>query len=291
MGDKMKKVSYFVLVTVLMMSFTSCVSLFIGNGNTVLDHGHYYCKGEKPAAETANIKVDENLVITGIDDSATPGATYVKGWKGKKSTTQIQKFQLNPGVHTIGIKYVSDSTSANRSSVFLAFFEANKEYLVTSKIQGLFVIYDIINAETNESVVLDQNKLNGNSSNPISQFINAVLNPTMEGSAKTVYEENDEYKITYLPDMKYELYNKKTGKTEKGFRGFETDFFFKKGTVYLHCTDAISTKDDFLKSDYKNSSQIIWEVTSCDQKTVTYTYVKPENMAGKKITFNISQEK
>ena len=110
----------------------------------------------------------------------------------------------------------------------------------------------------------------------------------MEGTDKTVIEENDEYILTSLPHMKYELKDKKTDTLQKGFRGFVTDFTFKKGTVYLYETNTISSKEEFLKTDYQSDSKIILEVTDCDSKTVTYTYVKPENMAGKTVTFKIS---
>ena len=176
------------------------------------------------------------------------------------------------------------------SKVLVALLEEGYDYQITYYISGSKVDYDIVNLQNLESVQLDQETLAGNTQNKMSNFISAVLNPTMEGSDQTVIEENDEYILKSLPEMKYELFNKKTSETERGYRGFITDFTFKKGTVYLYATDEFANKDEFLDSDYEKEAQTVLEVYDCDKKTVTYTYVKPESKKGEKITFNISVE-
>lgn len=260
--------------------FTSCMSTL-----PVLDHG-FYSDGETQKA-VAKIIVDKNIEITGIDKKSSVFATGVEEWNRKKAFSQQQSFTINAGTHTISVKFNSGSKYVLFSQVLVAQFEAEKEYMITCEITGTSVTYDIINTETSETAVLDLDSLKGKKENPISQFINAVLNPTMEGTDKTVIEENDDYILTSLPHMKYELLNKKDGSIQKGFRGFITDFTFKKGTVYLYETDSITSKEEFLETDYQNTSKIVLEVEDCDQKTVTYKYIKPEELAGQTITFNI----
>ncbi len=279
----MKKVFFAFAMLAGLLVFTSC-----GSTAVVLNHG-FYSDGE-PLTEVATVTVDKNLEITGIDKSSSVFAIGVEGWSRKVKDSQLQEFTINQGVHTISVKFRSGSRYAIFSKVLIAQFEADKNYLITYEINGKSVIYDIINMESSESAVLDVDALQGKAKNPISQFINAVLNPTMEGTDKTVIEVNDDYVLTSLPQMRYELKNKKNGSVQKGFRGFETDFTFKKGTVYLYETNTVSSKEEFLKTDYQKTSAIVLEVVDCDQKTVTYKYVKPEEMAGKTVTFTISVE-
>jgi len=276
----MKNCILVICTIVGLLLLNSCASL------PVLDQG-FYSDGEEQQ-EVAKITVDKYLIITGIDKTSGTLARGIKTWENKKSSDQIQEFTLNKGVHTISVEYNDGAKYTAFSEVLIANFEANKEYKVISTINSKKVTYDIIDTETSKSAVLDLDSLHGKTENVISKFINAVINPTMEGVDKTVIEENDDYILTALPNMKYELINKKDNSVEKGYRGFITDFSFKKGTVYLYETDSISTKEEFLKTDYTKTSQIILEVKDCDLKTVTYTYVKPENLAGKTITFTIS---
>lgn len=276
----MKKISLILGIITALVIFNSCASL------PVLDHGFYSDKDEEK--ETATVIVDPYIDVTGIDKTSGIFATGIKSWSSKSNLKQVQAFKLNEGIHTLSLKYNSGIQYTISSQLIIGQFKANKEYKIIYKINKSNISFDIIDTETNESAKLDTEALKGKSKNVISQFINAVLNPTMKGTDKTVIEENDDYTLTNLPDMKYELLNKKTGTTEKGFRGFMTDFSFKKGTVYLYETDTISTKDEFLKSDYQKTSKTILEVTDCDSKTVTYTYVKPDNLAGQTIKFNIS---
>ena len=278
----MKKISSIFAIIAALAALSSCASL------PVLDHGFY--SDDEEQKEVATIFVDPYIEVTGIDKTSGNFATGIKGWAAKSSVRQIQEFTLNAGVHTISLKYNSGSQYTIFSQQVIGQFKANKEYKIIYNINNSSISYDIIDTETNESAKLDTEALQGKSKNVISQFINAVLNPTMEGTDKTVIEENDDYVLTNLPGMKYELLNKKTGAVEKGFRGFVTDFSFKKGTVYLYETDTISTKDEFLKTDYQKTSKTILEVTDCDLKTVTYTYVKPDNLAGQTIKFNINQK-
>ena len=276
----MKKIISILCSLVGLIIINACAS------TSVLDHG-YYSAGAVQGS-TAKITVDKNLEITGIDTSSHIAAFGVKGWSKKSRPGQIQEFTINEGVHSISVRFNSGNLFTSFSKVLIAKFEAHKEYKIIYNINKNNVVYDIIDVQTAESVLLDMDSLQGKTKNIISQFINAVLNPTMEGTDKTVVEENDEYILTSLPHMKYELKDKKSNTIQKGFRGFVTDFTFKKGTVYLYETNTISSKEEFLKIDYKADSKIILEVTDCDSKTVTYTYVKPEYMAGKTVTFKIS---
>ena len=45
-----------------------------------------------------------------------------------------------------------------------------------------------------------------------------------------------------------------------------------------------------IELNYKKESHIIFSIKSCDENSVTYTYVQPEEKAGQSITFSISIE-
>ena len=81
--------------------------------------------------------------------------------------------------------------------------------------------------------------MQGTGGSVMSNFIDAVLNPTMDEVGKTVIQENDDFILTTYPALKFELYNKKTGVTESGMRTFITDFSFKSGTEPLAQTIAL----------------------------------------------------
>ncbi len=268
----MKKIGLLLCSIIGIVLFNSCASL-------AADHG-YFPAGQEPTNGFATINVKPYLSVTHIDN--TPVDSSLNMYRP-------EVFTIEPGLHTFTIKY-NDGYKWNTQDL-LAKVEKDKTYTVTYKIgssgSAVRIYYHLIDSETSKAVELDKNALAGKAKNVISQFINAVLNPTMKGTDKTVIEENDEYILTSLPNMKYELLNKKTNAVQKGYRGFETDFRLFKGTVYLYETDSVSSIEEFLKTNFKTDSKIIFEVTDCDSKTVTYTYVKPEELAGKTIKFDI----
>ena len=278
----MKKIIKLCLLSMIIFLGVSCAS-------TPINHGYYPTELTESDA-VVKVIVDKNIEITGIDDTSSNYAGGVPGWKQKTSPSQKQEFYVKPGIHTFSVKFDSGNQYVVFSKVLVALLEEGYDYQITYYISGSTVDYDIVNLQNLESVQLDQETLAGNTQNKMSNFISAVLNPTMEGSDQTVIEENDEYILKSLPEMKYELFNKKTSEAERGYRGFVTDFTFKKGTVYLYATDEFANKDEFLDSDYEKEAQTVLEVYDCDKKTVTFTYVKPESKKGEKITFNISVE-
>ena len=278
----MKKITL-LITAALCVLFVSCASM--GGASEPLDQG-FYPAGQE-AESSVEIIVDSNLVITGIDDKANNFAMGVEGWSGKKSAKQQQLFRLSPGVHTVSVKFNDGNRYTMFSNVLILNLEKGNQYKITYTIGDGSVNYDCINVDTLESAKLDRAALAGNGESVMSAFIGAVLNPTMDDVGQTVIQENDDYILTTYPGLKFELTDKATGTTEKGMTTFVTNFSLTSGTVYLCVTD-MTDKDEFLNSDYQNNSQYIFTVTACDRKTVTYTYKKPEEKAGKTITFNVS---
>lgn len=149
----MKKNFTIIFISIFILSFSSCLSI-IKNQPTVIDQGHYY--KDVPALETSNIIVDENLTITGIDETSGLFATEVKGWKMKNYPSQLQTFKLNPGTHTISVIFQSATQCDLCSSIMKGVFEANEEYKITCEIINNVVIYNILNTKTNESILIDK---------------------------------------------------------------------------------------------------------------------------------------
>ena len=279
----MKKLSLLVAAALCVL-FISCASTG-GASSEPLDQG-FYPAGEE-AESSVEIIVDSNLVVTGIDADAGNFAMGVTGWSAKKYAKQKQLFRLSAGVHTVSVKFNDGNRYTLFSDVLILNLQEGNQYTIIYKIDGGSVIYDCINSDTLESVKLDRAALSGSGESVMAAYIDAVLNPTMDGVGKTVIQENDDYILTTYPGLKFELTDKKTGKTEKGMTTFVTDFSFKSGTVYLCVTD-MTDKDEFLNSDYANNSKYVLTVTACDRKTATYTYQKPEDKNGKTVTFNVS---
>lgn len=235
------------------------------------------------AASLATITFDQFVVVDSIDGEA---ATW------QKSANYANQVQIAAGVHVLNLKYHDNQGQYTKEPQdYVVLFEAGKTYRVTPSITFLWVNFSVYEAETKKSVVLDLDTLYGQAEdeNYMSNFIDAVLNPTMEGTDLTVIEECDDFTLYNEPDMRFTLVDKATGEVKTGHRGFVTDFTFSKGTVYLKFDDGDVTKDEFLDSDYQNDADIIMIVTDCDKKTVTYTYVKPDDLKGKIITLNIKQ--
>lgn len=286
----MKKIKILLVaaLTSVCVILSSCASM--GGTSEPLDQG-YYPAGEE-AETSVEIIVGPNLTITAIDDGQdTKLHMYtetVAGWTVKTKKSREQLFRLSPGVHTVSVCFDNGQQYTLFANTMIIMLQEGNQYKITYEIvNGSSVVYDCINTDTLESAKLDREALAGNGESVMSAYIDAVLNPTMDGVGQTVIQENDEYVLTTYPGLKFELFNKKTGTTEKGMRTFVTDFSFKSGTVYLCVTD-MTDKDEFLNSDYANNSKYVFDVKACDRKTVTYTFQKPEDKAGQTITFNIS---
>ncbi len=281
----MKKITL-LLTAAICFAFISCASL--GGTLEPLDHG-FYPAGQE-TEKSVEIIVGANLKINGIDNNEKSLYFYtdsITGWQAKKNPAQEQIFRLSPGVHVIYVSFDNGRQYTMFANNMIINLVEGNQYKITGEISGQSIVYDCINTDTLESAKLDRATLEGNSTNTMSTFIAAVLNPTMNEVGKTVIQENEDFILTTYPGLKFELTDKASGKTEKGMTTFVTDFSFKSGTVYFCITDITDT-NEFLSSDYRNNSKYIFTVKACDGKTVTYTWQKPENKAGSDITFNVS---
>lgn len=269
----MKKTLFIIVALTLLCILTGCQST----------QKHGIISPDADAANLATVTFDHFVVVDSIDGEAA-------SWQ--KSANYANQVQIAAGVHTLNLKYHDNQGRYTKEPQnFVVLFEAGKSYRVTPAITFLWVNFSITDEETNKSATLDLDTLYGQAEdeNYMSNFIEAVLNPTMEGTDLTVVEECDDFILYNEPDMKFTLVDKATGEIRTGHRGFVTDFTFSKGTVYLKYDDGSVTKDEFLDSDYQENADIIMIVTGCDKKTVTYTYVKPDDLKGKVITLTIKQ--
>ncbi len=199
----------------------------------------------------------------------------------------IKTMHTNAGIHTFGILYQNGNSYTIFPITIITNLEAGHTYDLAYTITGNSIDYDCIDREDGSSAKLDLSALEGKSDNVISKYIDAVLNPTMDDVGKTVVQENDDWKLTSYPFMKFSLENKATGEVVEGYRGFVTDFSFAKGDVYLDVAE-YDSKDAFLDSDYQKTAFYHMTVTACDGKTVTYTFDRPEEKKGQTVTLNIS---
>lgn len=270
----MKKSIFLLAAIIMLCALTGC--------QTTQNHGVISLYPDN--TNLATVTFDRFVVVESIDGENV-------AWGNSWNTADA--VQLDAGVHTFGLMYHDNNgqyTKEPQSVIVL--LETGKSYNVTPAINFLWVNFNVQESESGKSVTLDIDTLYGEAEdeNFMSNFIDAVLNPTMEGEDKTVIEEGDDFILYNEPDMRFTLVDKTTGEIKTGHRGFVTDFTFTSGTVYLKFDDGEVTKDEFLSSNYQEDADIIMIVTDCDKKTVTYTYVKPDDLKGKIITLNISQK-
>ena len=111
----MRKLFFLFCALVGLLIFNSCVST-----PSILDHG-FYPAGKTPE-EVATIIVDKNLNVTAIDESS-PFVTFgIAGWKEKTKDSQLQKFTINKGVHSISVNFHSGSRFSIFPKVFFSCF-------------------------------------------------------------------------------------------------------------------------------------------------------------------------
>lgn len=267
----MKKAIFFLAAIIVMCALTGC--------QTTQNHGILNAGAD--VDNLATVTFERFVVIDTIDGDTV-------AWGDSWNSTDI--VQLEAGVHIFGLKFHDNQGHyTSEPQTVIALFEAGKSYKVSSEISFIWVNFNVIEAESQKSVVLDLDTLYGEAENEnfMSNFIEAVLNPTMEGVDKTVIEECDEFILYNEPEMKFTLVDKATGEIKTGHRGFVTDFTFTNGTVYLKFDDGSVTQDEFLASNYQEDADIIMIVTDCDKENVTYTYIKPDDLKGKIITLTI----
>lgn len=269
----MKKSTVFTVLIIVLLTLTGC--------QTTQNHG--ILNEGADAATLATVTFDRFVVVDSIDGDSI---SWGNNWNNSDFV------QIEAGVHTFALMYHDNQGQyTTEPQTVVVLFEAGKSYKVSSVISFVWVNFTVVDEATGSSVALDLDTLYGNAtdSNYMSNFIDAVLNPTMEGSDMTVIEEGDDFILYNEPDMKFTLFDKTTGEIKTGHRGFITDFTFTTGTVYLKFDNGSVTKDEFLDSNYENDADIIMIVTDCDKETVTYTYIKPDDLKGKVITLTISQ--
>lgn len=268
----MKKSIFLLASVILLCALTGC--------QTTQNHGVISMYPDN--TNLATVTFDRFVVIETIDGE---NVAWGNSWN------HADAVQLDAGVHTFGLKYHDNQGRyTTEPQGIIVLFEAGKTYKVTPVINFLWVNYSVVETETQKSVVLDLDTLYGEAEdeNFMSNFIDAVLNPTMEGVDQTVIEECDDFILYNEPDMRFTMVDKATGEVKTGHRGFITDFTFTNGTVYLKFDDGTTTSDEFLSSNYEEDADIIMIVTDCDKETVTYTYVKPDDLKGKIITLSIT---
>lgn len=278
----MKKSVFLIAISILMLSLSSC--------QPIMNHGVYSANPD--AANLTTITINRFIVTETIDSADLD-------WECNQKSSDV--VQLDSGVHSFGLLYHDNQgLYTQKAQTVTALFEAGKSYKVIPVVSFMEVHFDVIEAETQRSVLVDIEEYSdakgttGYLSNYIESVIAPVGEPTADDSGvsarTTIIEEGADFILYNEPDMKFTHVDKKTGEIKTGHRVFIPDFTMTGGTVYLKFDDGSVTKDAFLESNYLNDADIIMIVTDCDRKTVTYTYVKPDDLKGKVITLSISQK-
>lgn len=189
----------------------------------------------------AIVRIDNYYNQFNIKDTQTQ-----KPYNKKLNDYNKERFTyLRAGEHEIEIRYNSKNGYANPSTL-KANLEAGKTYNVVTSLEdspfGKQVKYDILDAETNESIFAKERKLR-----LALQYVDAILQPVTDGKEIILSASDPDKKtdtktfITYGPDLTVTY--TENGTDYKGYIGFEAT----KAIIYIKFDeDGTLTKDSFL---------------------------------------------
>jgi hypothetical protein len=257
---------------------TSCMSM------KPMDVGVFNPKHEV-ADTSSTINVDSAVRLFKVDGTKV-------GWGDEQGRPKIIA-RLVPGFHTFSASFDDGQRHSYFPLDFFAQLEPNAEYNVIAVIEGDKFHFDVVDAATKQSVILDLVKLQGKKKDMVSQFIKYVLNPTMDEVKHTVKLENDSTVVLLGPDLAYSQTDKGTGAKTAGRHGFEMSFTMTSATLYLFETDLakMSSKEFLDNSNYQEKATIAWTPLECSATSVTFQIVRPAARAGEKLKFSITELK
>jgi len=291
----MKKVSAAVIIAVLIIT-ASCVSISL---TSITDDLGTYNLINIPEEDLVTLYIDNYCHITQIDNNKLVKETIIFRKKFVK---------LNPGTHTLFIKFQSGNAISFSSLPVTAKLEKGNIY---------YLDYEIITEKRENKVKfhisLFNNGIKGEDvtgmpkENLIEMYLLYSANveaPLKQG--KSVKLENKKYTFVFNPDGVYSQTNKESGAIIKGkywYDAEEKDIMFltfgndytKK--IYLFDAEANTTKkgrswygklEDMVNSGAAHT--ILFSIYSTEN-IVIYQYEKPDELKGTEITFNITEVK
>jgi hypothetical protein len=252
---------------------------------TSKDYG-VYNPSNVPIEDLCTITIDQYIIVNKFDDDSKVG------WNISFTEKTVQ---VPSGLHTFYVNYIDRQMISMTTAPVICQLEKGNSYLLKGIITGQRVQYQMVlfnDKQEGADVSLDINKLQGNNPGMLSTYIKYVMNPTMNNVGNTVKLENNIYTLMFKPDLIYTLTDKRTGKITEGRRGFEMNFAMTNGKAYLFETDITKMSvQQFLDSNYQQSSQIILVPLNCTEREVTFKYEKPIELLGNEITFAITEIK
>lgn len=268
----MRKLVFSLLIVVVLSTACLSTSGTTGTKISVVDRGEYNPKLVSKE-ELCTLNIDKFVGVSKFDDEKV-------AWFLPKKELAPQEVIIPSGLHVLSVNY-NDGDRFTLPFPVVGLFVKGKEYSLTARIDGKRVKVDIVDTETGDSIMLDTAKLKGEDPSILSTYIKKILNPTMDEVGHSVVLENDDYRITFLPDMVFNLEVKKTGEKVIGRKGFEMDFSMKSGKSYLLISDVSKmSRDDFLtKSNYKENAQYIYTVSEISETEIVLKFEKQKDLS------------
>jgi hypothetical protein len=187
------------------------------------------------------------------------------------------------------ISYNDGVTWTMQPIAAIAKFEAGGTYAISQTINGANISIQVgtKNNGVEESALFNMNSLSDDDG-PLAVYVKNVFNPTLTSTDGKVLLSGDNEDILFENDLVYRKTDKKTKKETAGRYAIEMDFTMG-GRIYFLETDidALSS-EEFLKSNFRQEAQTIATPISCDGKTVTFLYSKPEDMTGSEAGYTIT---
>jgi len=234
-----------------------------------------------PDDQLVAVKVAPYLTIQKVDNTQVFWTRPDNGY--------AQKIRMAPGIHLFEITYDNGSVSMTRAIPAIADFSTGKEYKIDCTITDNRLTPKIVSLTdgTEKNAIFSQDSISDREG-PFPNFVKYVFNPTQSAADAKVQLENNDTIIIFESDLVYRKTDKKTGKRTEGRDAVEMDFSMS-GKVYFLETDIHEMSSEaFLAGNFREASQTIFVPVVCDEGKVTFLYLKPEALAGKEVSYAIT---
>ncbi|MDR0409050.1 MAG: hypothetical protein LBH18_01435, partial [Spirochaetaceae bacterium] len=200
-----------------------------------------------------------------------------------------QTVKMSPGIHIFEVSYNDGTTWTMQPISAVAKFTTGSSYTISQSIQGanIAILVSTTRNGVEESALFNMNSLSADDG-PLAVYVNTVFNPTLANPASKILLSNDDADILFEHDLIYRWTDKNTGNTTVGRYAIEMDFTMGGRIYFLEVDLAALSSEAFLAGSFRQDADIIAVPVECDGLTVTYEYSKPEDMAGRKDSFTIT---
>jgi hypothetical protein len=227
------------------------------------------------------VKIAPNMDVSKVDNQPV-------FWK-HPDNNYSQIVRMTPGIHVFEVSYNDGVTWTLQPISAVAKLTSGNKYTISHAINGQNISIQISTRKNGvEENALFNMKSLSEDDGPLAVYVLYVFNPTLMSPEGKVLLSNADEDILFEHDLVYRKTNKKTGKQTEGRYAIEMDFTLGGRIYFLEVDLSVVSSEAFLERDFRQEAEIIAYPVSCDGKTVTYRYEKPESFAERADVYRIT---